>query len=544
MFLQIRFVQFCLVGGAVFIAGTVLQWALMRNGMASDSAYAWQTLASVELSFALNRSLTFRDRDVPVLTSLLKWNGQKAFLVVPNCVLYDVLDRAGAGWMLSNCVATGCFIAISYLLANRFSFRRVRVQWLRLALAAGLVSVPVAILLVPQARPLVYAAWMMPLAELALLLSGAAWYSRRFREAGSKYSRVILQITTVGNEPERVGEIIRQVRDYHVDMPLSIWVVTEPEDQARYLDADLVLHVPAEFECTAKRKGRALEYSRQVRGKLRLDRPDIKILLNDDDVTPTRAYIETAFRADYDVCEGIVTPRTGYGVRPLGHFLASHADDIRTHACLVYCSVFQGIFGRPLHVHGEGLVITGSAEALVTWDRDCLSEDLSFGQTACKLGLNWGWFHEYVEVTSPWTLSDYLVQRRRWLWGDIRAVRSRTLMGWGAAGRVAFKYLEGLLVLSCSGVGLWLRFTGRIPATEGVLNFGKLAMIAWVAVYFACGWVSASSSHDRRSDDSRMLSGVLAVLLMPVSALLAWTAVVVPLVQGEPGDFQTIRKTR
>jgi len=34
--------------------------------------------------------------------------------------------------------------------------------------------------------------------------------------------------------------------------------------------------------------------------------------------------------------------------------MVSHADDIRTHACLVYCSVFQGILGRPLHVPGKG----------------------------------------------------------------------------------------------------------------------------------------------------------------------------------------------
>jgi cellulose synthase/poly-beta-1,6-N-acetylglucosamine synthase-like glycosyltransferase len=290
--------------------------------------------------------------------------------------------------------------------------------------------------------------------------------------------------------------------------------------------------------------GRALEYSRRVRAELAMDRPDIKIILNDDDVTPTRAYIETAFRADYDVCEGVVTPRTGYGFRPLGHFLASHADDIRTHACLVYCSVFQGIFRRPLHVHGEGLVITGAAEALVGWDRDCMSEDLSFGQTACKLGLRWGWFHEYVEVTSPWTMRDYLIQRRRWLWGDIHAVRSRSLMGWGAAARVSFKYAEGVLALSCSAVGLWLRFSGQIPSTAGILNFGKLAMIAWVALFFTCGWIASSSAHGRRTDDSRMLSGVLAVVMAPLSVLLTFAAILIPLAQGDPGDFKTIRKTR
>ena len=451
--------------------------------------------------------------------------------------------------MTANVAATAAFMLVNFLAGNFWSFAADRSRKRRLsiagtAVAAALLALPLAIADVPQARPLIYVAWMMPLAELTLALTGMLWYSHRFREAESKYDQVIMQITTAGREPDRVQEIINQVRGYHLGMPFSIWVVTEPGDGFRYLDADLILHVPAEFSCSAKRKGRALEYSRRVRASFDLDRPDVKIILNDDDVTPTRAYIETAFRADYDVCEGIVTPRTGYGFRPFGHFLASHADDIRTHACLVYCSVFQGIFHRPLHVHGEGLVISGRAEALVGWDRDCMSEDLSFGQTACKLGLRWGWFHEYVEVTSPWTIREYMIQRRRWLWGDIRAVRSRELMGWGAAGRVGFKYTEGVLALSCSAVGLWLRFSGRIPSTAAILTFGKLAMIAWVALFFACGWIAASSGHWRRSDDSRMLSGVLAVIMMPASVLLTFAAILIPLAQGDPGDFKTIRKTR
>ena len=202
--------------------------------------------------------------------------------------------------------------------------------------------------------------------------------------------------------------------------------------------------------------------------RLGLDRADIKIIFNDDDVTLTQAYIERAFDADYDVCEGIITPRTHYAVRPFGHFLVSHADDIRTHACLVYCSVFQGILRRPVHVHGEGMVITGAAEHVVTWNWDATaSEDLIFGQRAVKAGLRWGWFHEYAEVTSPWTIRDYLVQRRRWLWGDIHAMRRRDVMPRAAAVRVLFKYVAGVLALSCSIAGLWLRATGRIPATAG-----------------------------------------------------------------------------
>jgi hypothetical protein len=422
---------------------------------------------------------------------------------------------------------------------------RFRLSPLGTVAALALVLIPLAIIILPQARPLVYAAWMFPMAELTLMAAGLLFFGRRFRENEEAFSELIIQITTAGHEQARVDEIISQIRGYDLDMRHRIWVVTEPHDHHRY-PSDIIIRVPADFECRGRAKARALEYSRQMRTLLGLDRPDVKIVFNDDDVTLTRAYLETAFRADYDICEGIVTPRNHYSARPLSHFLTSHADDVRTHACLVYCSAFQGLFGLPLHVHGEGMVTTGEAERRVTWNYDVTaSEDLVFGQQAARLGLRWGWFHEYAEVTSPWTIRDYMIQRRRWLWGDIHAIRHRGVMPCWAAVRVAVKYLAGVLALACSIAGLWLRASGRIPATAGILNFGKLAITSWVALSFSCGWIGASSAISlKRDDDSRMLSGVLAVIMMPVSAVLTFAAILWPLIQGDPRDFQTVRKTR
>jgi hypothetical protein len=411
--------------------------------------------------------------------------------------------------------------------------------------ALALLLVPLVIIVLPQATPLVYAAWMFPMAEMALMLTGLTFFRHRFRENEEAFTELIIQITTAGYEQQRVEEIIAQIHGYHLDMPHRIWVVTEPHDQHQY-SSDLTIRVPADFICMAQKKARALEYSRRIRQIMGLDRSDVKIIFNDDDVTLTRAYIETGFRADYDLCEGVITPRHHYAVRPFAHFLTSHADDIRTHACLVYCSAFQGLFRRPVHVHGEGMVVTGYAESAVTWDYEMTaSEDLVFGQQAVRKGLRWGWFHEYAEVTSPWTIRDYMIQRRRWLWGDIHALRHRKVMPFSAAARVLLKYLAGVVALACSIAGLWLRATGRIPATAGILNFGKLGLLAWVALSFSCGWIGASASGSlRRSDDSRMLAGVIAVIMMPFSALLTFAAILLPLAQGDPRDFKTIRKTR
>ncbi len=418
-----------------------------------------------------------------------------------------------------------------------------------LALGARIVSQPGGLRLElgwPGMQYLVYAAWLVPLIELLLLAVGQLYYRRRFRVAPpGKFSGLIIQITTTGREQDRVNEVISQLRGYRLSMPCEIWVVTEPGQDNYYPGADIVLTVPPNFTAQSERKARALEYSRRVRAHYGLDRRDIKILFNDDDVAPTRGYVETAFAADYDICEGITSPRTEYAVRPFGHFLASHADDMRTHNCLVYCSVFQGLLGQPLHVHGEGLTVTGTAERMVTWDWPAFaSEDLIFGRKAARAGLRWGWFHEYAELTSPWTLRDFITQRRRWLWGDIHGIRHREVLSGPAAMTITGKYLISIFTMMFSLAGLYMRLTGELPRSPIEMDCARLSVLAWTGVIFACGWIGSGSSVTGASDDSRLLSGVLAILMLPVSALMTIAGLVVPLLLGNPHTFEVIRKTR
>ena len=63
-------------------------------------------------------------------------------------------------------------------------------------------------------------------------------------------------------------------------------------------------------------------------------------------------------------------------------------------------------------------------------------------------------------------------------------------------------------------------------------------------MFFACGWIGASSAQEGRGDDSRLLAGVVAVVMVPVSLLLTLAAVLVPLAQGDPRTFTVIRKTK
>lgn len=396
-------------------------------------------------------------------------------------------------------------------------------------------------------HPLVYVVWLVPLGELGLMFLGRMHYQLWFKRAPRGQFRLLLiQITTTGNEALRVNEIIGQIRCYELRMPLQIWVVTEPwgaiVTKAGYPGADRVLVVPETFSARSARKARALEFSRQVRGALGLDTADVKILFNDDDVTPTENYIKTAFAAKYDVCEGVTVPRVHYSTGPLAHFFASHVDDTRTRGCLTYCSVFQGIIGKPLWVHGEGLTATGEAERKVTWDWPVFaSEDLTFGQNAAKMGLRWGWFHEYVELTSPWGLKDFFTQRKRWTWGNIHAISRRDVLPLSRAIPLAAKYALDASIVVLSLAGLALRFAGYLPPGSPVYDASKVAVLSWLLMFFYCGWVAA---EHKPTSDSRLLHATIAALLSPVSSMLAFIVLVIAVFQGNPRTFEVIRKTR
>jgi len=395
-------------------------------------------------------------------------------------------------------------------------------------------------------RAAIYAVWLMPLAELALLIAGQLHHWLAFkRTPRGQFRLLIIQITTTGNEARRVNEIIDQIHGYDLRMPYEIWVVTEPwgavNGKAGYPGAGQVLVVPETFSARSERKARALEFSRQVRGLLALDTADVKILFSDDDVTPTESYIKTAFAADYDVCEGVTVPRTHYGTGPLAHFFASHVDDTRTRECLTYCSVFQGILGKPLFVHGEGLTATGEAERKVTWDRRVLSEDLAFGQNAAKMGLRWGWFHDYVELTSPWGLKDLFTQRKRWTWGNMHAIGHRDVLPLSRALPLAAKYALDAMIWAGSLIGIALRVTGHLSSSSPAYDVSKLAVLCWLVMFFYCGWVAAES---KPTSDIRLLHATAAAIMSPISSMLAFIVVVIAVCRGNPRTFEVIRKTR
>jgi len=383
---------------------------------------------------------------------------------------------------------------------------------------------------------LIYLCWLFPIVTLITTIAGYLRYLLTHRRymGTSGATEAIIQVTTIGNY-ETVNEIIRGVRSYDLPFPYQFWVVVEPGVAHHYVGADEVIVVPEEFSCLARYKARAQEYSRRVREARGLDRHDVKIIMLDDDSLPTRQYFIDVFGADYDICEGILAPRIGYG-----RFL-SHLDDLRTLSCITECGFWQGI-GHPIWVHGEGLTLRGSAEAMVTWNFPVTaSEDLTVGQNAVERGLRFGFVYSVIQVTSPWTWSDFKKQRRRWIWGNLYALRTGTLPPLATA-LVSVRWVVGLVVQILGSVGIFLLpvVYWRTPSPAQWLLwialgtfFGQFAVISWIG-----------SNDQGATLRLRLWNTLVGTLLAPVSSLMTTYVLIVSLFTGEPKSFEVIAKSK
>jgi cellulose synthase/poly-beta-1,6-N-acetylglucosamine synthase-like glycosyltransferase len=334
-----------------------------------------------------------------------------------------------------------------------------------------------------------------------------------------------------------------------MSMDYQIWVVIEPGNSVNYPNADRIVVVPKEFTAKSQYKCRALEYSRTLRKDLGWTGYNTKITFLDDDTSPTWEFLETAYAGDYDICQGLTAPRVRYGCRPLSHFLLSHIDDLRFHNCMTYCSSFQGIFNAPLFVHGEGLTITASTENQVGWNfRIFASEDLTFGCNAAHQGLRWGWFHEYIELTSPWTWGAYFKQRRRWMWGNIHAIVNRDVLPLGPAIRVGIRYVLSLFTFLGSGVALVLTLLGKIHIEQVWFSLFWCSLVIWLLNFAMSGWVNAGRRDADQTAPSfwsnRILQTASAVALCPFSASFTVIALITTLYMGNPKAFEVIGKTQ
>jgi len=343
----------------------------------------------------------------------------------------------------------------------------------------------------------------------------ALWGILRARKFDRSYSRndptrFIIQICTSGKAPGTINAMLTQIRGYHLRIPYETWVVAEPYDHSTY-HADRVVIVPREFRVNAAYKARALEYARRLRIEEGIEGEGTKILFLDDDSFPEREYIEFAFHASFDVGQGFVRTDRFYGK----NLLTSIADNFRVVDCLATCATFASM-GRPVIVHGEGLVAKGNVEREITWEwggAGSWGEDFLFGTNAARK-FKFGFIPYAVHDASPFSIRDLYRQRRRWFWatanclnktdrwraafmlsrfyGGLMALPSMALLGYALALRLEYPLLiKAIFTIGTVGFvgyylyGAWLNTRKWQRVVQTLFLFWVSAIVEAFALYSA-----------------------------------------------------------
>src|SRR5204863_1637827 len=113
------------------------------------------------------------------------------------------------------------------------------------------------------------------------------------------------------------------------------------------------------------------------------------------------------------------------------------------------------------------------------------------GCNAASKGLRWGFFHEYIQLTSPWTWKAYFKQRRRWMWGNIHAVVNRDVLPLAPAIRIALRYVLSLYTFLASGAAIVLIRLHDLQPPQWAYALFWLSLLAWAANFMLSGWVNA-----------------------------------------------------
>ncbi|MFB6117042.1 glycosyltransferase family 2 protein [Halosegnis sp.] len=208
---------------------------------------------------------------------------------------------------------------------------------------------------------------------------------------------VQVRILTVDAE-----SVVQRTVDSLPDALADVHVVAEePLDVA----GATVHAVPDAFECTAVRKGRAIEWARR---ELETDR-EFVLYLDEDSLVESFEGLP-----DADVVQLQERPRR------TGSVLSHLADVYRMGVQLE-----QRAFARlsiPLFAWGGGIAVRSELEDAVTWDRETLVEDTAFV---------WAAFEEHdadfalasavCRNEAPPSLYEIAQQRRRWAAGNLQA---------------------------------------------------------------------------------------------------------------------------
>ncbi len=254
--------------------------------------------------------------------------------------------------------------------------------------------------------------------------------------------RVIFRIVTRGKTPQLVQRTIDSA--LRVLQPLSsgtyhIEVVTDASNNLTPNPNVTEIVVPPSFECTTKYKGRALQYA-----LYESDAHDKDWLVHLDEETSfdvhTLKYI-LQYICNEDENRGKKFPRIGQGVityghqRPISlcHTITTLADSIRVTDDFGRFRL-QFVFGTSLFgMKGSYIIIRNDLEKFISFDhgpKSSVTEDAFFALYARSRHIGFRFVKGFMYERSPFTLMDFVKQRKRWFIGLTATITAGKIPIW------------------------------------------------------------------------------------------------------------------
>jgi len=123
-----RELTFAAVGGSVLAVSFAVLFTLVSIGLSPHLAYVVQTVVAVELNFALNERLTWRDTRSRTLRELghrwLLFHVARVVTIPANQLLFSALVVAGCQYLLANAICVAASTSVNYVVGSRWVFVR------------------------------------------------------------------------------------------------------------------------------------------------------------------------------------------------------------------------------------------------------------------------------------------------------------------------------------------------------------------------------------------------------------------------------------
>lgn len=371
---------------------------------------------------------------------------------------------------------------------------------------------------------------------------------------GSSMSiKLYFRYVTRGNNltlvAENVGEIFEVLSNLFTDEEWAIEVVTDiPLDLDDWEDNQVkVVVVPPDYQAPngAKYKARALQYALEnssAQPKDWIIHLDEETRFDSDTIRAIHNFVKeqrqkTAQRRQQypAIGQGVIM----YGRGRVVNWVTTLADSIRV-ADDYGRFRFQFSHGKAYFgLHGSFVVINAAVEQMIGFDHgvaSSITEDSYFALVAQQLGVPFQFIPAFMYERSPFTIRDFIQQRRRWfggLWMCVRhgetPLKERFILG-------AFMFMW-----STSWLCLVMTIVNILFPTGTPLWLSLLAGLTFIynVMMYLIGFVMTYRISDGRLRYTRLL--LMQIALIPLFSLMEGSAVIYALI-SPPSDFFVVQK--